>query len=90
MRRVVQGSQARIGSPADRDGGRRAEKPAWRRFAALSDANSDSKQEALWAKLMAERPDMLSEIVTFIQGARLRITETPRPSRRVDPRSDDA
>jgi hypothetical protein len=55
----------------------------------LSDAGPDGKQEALWAKLMGERPDVLSNIVTFIQGTRCRIVEPPRPSRRNAARSDD-
>ena len=57
------------------------EEPARRRFAALSDAPSAGKQEALWAKLVAERPDMLGDIVTFVRGARRQIAEPPAPPR---------
>jgi len=58
------------------------------RFVTLSDAGSDAKQDALWAQLMAERPDMLSNVVSFILGARRRIVDPP--SRRAKARSDDA
>jgi len=53
----------------------------------LSDAGSDARQEALWARLMGERPDMLSNIVSFVQGTRRRIVEAP--SRRAAVRSDE-
>jgi len=84
MSRLLRGSEARIPSQADRG----ARKLARRRFVTLSDAGSDAKQNALWAQLMAERPDMLSNVVSFIQGARRRIVD-PR-SRRAEARSDDA
>jgi hypothetical protein len=54
----------------------------------VSDAGADGRQEALWAKLEAERPDMLGDIVTFVQGARRQIAEPPAPPRRTV--SDDA
>jgi hypothetical protein len=85
--RRLQASQLRIGSQ-DRAAERHAAEPARRRFAALSDAGSTDRQEALWAKFMAERPDMLTDIVTFLQGARLRLAEVP--SRHASARSDDA
>jgi hypothetical protein len=84
MSRLLRGSEARIPSQADRG----ARKLARRRFVTLSDAGSDAKQNALWAQLMAERPDMLSNVVSFIQGARRRIVDPP--SRRAKARSDDA
>jgi len=84
MSRLLRRSEARIESQADRG----ARKLARRRFVTLSDAGSDAKQDALWATLMAERPDMLSNVVTFIQGARRRIVDPP--SRRAEARSDDA
>jgi len=89
MRRPLLGSEARIGRQADRGIERHAREPARRRFAALSDAGPDGRQQALWAKLMGERPDMLSNIVTFIQRTRRRIVEPPTPSRRSGARSDD-
>jgi len=87
MRRLWQGSEARIGRQADCGGEGHATNPARRRFAALSDAGSDARQEALWARLMGERPDMLSNIVSFVQGTRRRIVEAP--SRRAAVRSDE-
>jgi hypothetical protein len=84
MSRLLRGSEARIESRADRG----ARKLARRRFVTLSDADSDAKQNALWAQLMAERPDVLSHVVSFIQGARRRIVDPP--SRRAEARSDDA
>jgi hypothetical protein len=96
MSRQLQKSEARIASQADRGVDRQAAEPARRRFATLSgaasaaSAASDAKQEALWAKLIAERPDTLSEIAMFIQGARRRIAGPPTPSRRAGARSDDA
>jgi len=84
MSRLLRRSEARIEGQADRG----ARKLARRRFVTLSDAGSDAKQDALWATLMAERPDMLSNVLTFIQGARRRIVD-PR-SRRAEARSDDA
>jgi len=90
MSRQLQKSEARIASQADRGVDRQAPEPARRRFATLSGAASDAKQEALWAKLIAERPDTLSEIAMFIQGARRRIAGPPTPSRRAGARSDDA
>jgi hypothetical protein len=89
MRRLLQGSEARIGRQADRSDERRAPNAERRRFAALNDAGSDARQEALWASLMGERPDMLSNIVTFVQGTRRRIVEPPTPSRHTAARSDD-
>ena len=82
MSRLLRGSEARIPSQADRG----ARKLARRRFVTLSD--SDAKQNALWAQLMAERPDILGDIVTFVQGARRQIAERPAPPGRTV--SDDA
>jgi hypothetical protein len=55
---------------------------------ALSDAPSAGRQEALWATLVAERPDMLCDIVTFVRGARRQIAQPPALARRTV--SDDA
>jgi hypothetical protein len=85
MSRQLQKSEARIASQADRGVDRQAAEPARRRFATLSGAASDAKQEALWAKLIAERPDTLSEIATFIQGARRRIAGGGRGAPERDP-----
>ena len=84
MSRLLRRSEAWIEGQADRG----ARKLSRRRFVTLSDAGSDAKQNALWAQLMAERPDMLSNVVSFIQGARRRIVD-PR-SRRAEARFDDA
>lgn len=97
MRQDLQRSAAPLGSQAtDRAVERRAAEPAVcrRRFAALDDTgaggNRDSRQEALWAKCMAERPDIISEIATFIQEARLRIAEPSPLAPRAGAHSDDA
>jgi hypothetical protein len=76
MRQPFQGSLARIASHADR-GVAQATQPMRRRFAALSDAGPAGRQEALWAKLLAERPDALSDIMTFVRGARHGIADPP-------------
>ena len=90
MSRQLQNSQARIASQADREVDRQAAEPGRRRFAALSDGASDARQEALWARLIAERPNALSEIATFIDGASRGIAGARPSSPRAEARSDDA
>jgi hypothetical protein len=77
---------------SDRGGERlaRALAASRRRFAALDNAGAHdaqgAKQRALWAACLVERPDIISDIATFLQEARLRVTDSPRAKAR----SDDA
>jgi hypothetical protein len=55
-----------------------------------SNASADHKQERLWAACLAEHPAIMSDIVTFIQGARIRLTQSPPLSPAGTMRSDRA
>jgi hypothetical protein len=65
-----------------------------RRDGEPSDASADHTQERLWAACLAEHPAIMSDIVTFIQGARIRLMQSPPRSpvdtMRSDRASDDA
>jgi hypothetical protein len=87
MNQPAQRSGARIGRP-DRGTAWRAGEPGRRRFTALGDAPAAGRQEALWAQLVAERPDVLGDVVTFVQGATRQFAEPPAPPRRTV--ADDA
>ena len=41
--------------------------------------SADHTQERLWAACLAENPAIMSEIVTFIQHARIRLMESRPP-----------
>jgi hypothetical protein len=46
-----------------------------RRDSENADASADRTQERLWAACLAEHPAIMSDIVTFIQDARIRLME---------------
>jgi hypothetical protein len=41
------------------------------------DSDAERHQEQLWADCIAKDPDILSDIVNFIEGARTRLVESP-------------
>jgi hypothetical protein len=51
---------------------------------------ADRTQERLWAACLAEHPAIISNIVTFIQGARVRLMDSPQLSPDATTRSDRA
>ena len=65
-----------------------------RRDGEPSGASADHTQERLWAACLAEHPAIMSDIMTFIQGARIRLMESaplsPAGTMRSDRASDDA
>ena len=39
--------------------------------------SADRTQEELWAECIAEQPDLIADIVTFIEAERTRLVESP-------------
>ncbi len=58
--------------------GGRDDAPAKTRSTSRTGRNAaDASQERLWAARMAEQPDIISEIVKFIEAARTQLIESP-------------
>jgi hypothetical protein len=61
-----------------------------RRDGEPAEASADHTQERLWAACLAEHPAIMSDIVTFIQAARIRLMDSPPQSTAGTMRSDRA